>query len=520
MPMRSWWMIAITTLLLPVAAVAGSRAPDAPPDPPPDHPRLFDQVESFRLDNGMLFLLLSRRDVPMISGTIVVKVGNVDNPPGATGLAHMFEHMAFKGTDRIGTRDAAAERAVLDSISVAGDELTRLLRGDAEADSLAVARLRGGIAALEERAAAHVIPMEFPRVYDGYTYDFNAYTNHDFTVYVATLPANNLEVWMLMESERLQNPVFREFYAELAVVKEERRQVLEDSPEAMARELLKSQAFSTHPYRYPVIGYMDDLETLSPAQSVSFWRDYYAPDNMVAALVGDFDIDEAKAMIEDYFGDLSTRPTKGGPTVVEPAQTGTRRGVHRQGEERRLLMAFPGFGPGDPRRYAADLLSSVLTRDKTSRLVRRLDLEEGVARNVSSSSTGGYQRYAGLFTITVDLLENADNAGVEALVWEELDRLQAEPVTQDKLDEIRASYRKGFVFQLQTNGDLASLLARTQASHGDWRRVYGRFEDYDRVTVAEVTALAGDLFRREKLSVVHLEPDVPDDAGSETGGGS
>ncbi|MCK9995196.1 MAG: insulinase family protein [Candidatus Krumholzibacteria bacterium] len=514
-------IMALTGLLFCLQAavvLASSSSPDENAVPSPAHPTLFDQVEEFRLDNGMLFLLLPRHDVPMISGSIVVKVGNVDNPAGATGLAHMFEHMAFKGTDYIGTRDAVGEKAVGDSITVAGVELSDLLRDGAPADSVRIAELRSELGRLGKRESEFVIPMEFPRVYGGYTYDFNAYTSQDFTVYQATLPANNLEVWMLMESERLQNPVFREFYAELEVVKEERHQNTDDNPEGMARELLKSLAFGEHPYRYPTIGYMEDLETLNPGQIDDFWREYYVPGNMVAALIGDFDLDEAETMIKNYFGDIPSRPTPAGPGTPELEQKEQKRGTHRQGAERRLLMAFPGFAPNDPRRPAADLLSSMLSRGKTSRLDRRLDLEEGVARAIYTSSTGGYRRYPGLFTITVDLMADATNQMVEDLIWQELEKLQTEPIKQEKLDEIRASYRKGFIFQLQKNSDLVEILAMTQASQGDWRRAYRRFNDHDRVTVEEITSLAHELFVRDKASVVYLEPEVPELPIDETEG--
>jgi len=505
--------------LLAAASLASSPAPPDPVPPPLEHPALFDRVEEYRLDNGMLFLLLPRHDVPMIAGSIVVKVGNVDNPPGASGLAHMFEHMAFKGTDRIGTSDAVAEAAVNDTLLQVGDALTAELRKGAEADSSRVAALRAEVEGLEDRAGEYVVPMAWPQTYDRFTYDFNAYTNQDFTVYEDVLPSNNLEVWMLMESERLQHPVFREFYTELEVVKEERRKRTDDSPEGMARERLQALAFVEHPYHAPTIGYMADLEALAPSLLTDFWRLYYTPNNMVAALVGDFEPAAAKRLIADYFGDFPAQPAPPGIDILEPPQTAQRRDLHRQGEERRLLMAFPGFAPDDPRRAAAGLLASVLSRDKTSRLDRRLDFTEEVARSIWVSSSGGFRRYAGLFTITVDLMEGASNEQAEALVWEELDRLQTEPPSVAKLDEIRASYRKGFVFQLQKNAKLADMLATNQASHGDWRHVYDRFAAYERVTVDELTTLARDLFRRECATVVYLEPEgMADDVTVEQGG--
>ncbi len=512
--MRTSHAVPFLVAIAAVFSLAASfcAAGSSPPDKAVaalEHPALFDQVQEYRLDNGMLFLLLPRHDVPMVSGFITVRVGNVDNPAGATGLAHMFEHMAFKGTDRIGTRDAAAEKTVRDSIAVVGAALTDLLRAGTAADTARVTHLRREISRLGEREQGLLVPDEFLRTYDQYTYDFNAYTNQDFTAYHATLPANNLEVWMLMESERLQHPVFRGFYPELEVVREERRTRTDDNPDGLAAELLKSLAFSEHPYRYPTIGYMADLQTLNPNQIEAFWREYYTPGNMVAALVGDFQPEAAKAMITDYFGDIPAGPSPAGPTGEEPPQTAMRRGTVTKGAERKLLLAFPGFAPDDPRLPAAGLLSSILSADRTSRLDRRLDLQEGVSRSVHTSSTGGYRRYRGLFTITVALMGNATNEQAEDLVWQELDRLQTDPVDQAKLDEIRSADRKGFVFGLQKNKDIARLLATTQAARGNWRWAYKRFSESARVTPAAVTELARELFTRHKATVVYLEPEPP-----------
>ena len=492
--------LTVAGLVIVLAVCSCSSSP-----PESDYPPLFDRVEEYRLDNGMLFLLLPRHDVPLVSGRVLVKVGNVDNPEGATGLAHMFEHMAFKGTDAIGVIDAAQERAVLDTITRRGAQLAELLGDGGVADSSRVASLRRELTALEVRAAEFVEPMAWPRTYEGYVTNFNAYTSQDITVYEADLPANHLEVWMLMESERLQVPVFREFYSELEVVKEERRSRTEDNPEGAAHELLKKLAFSRHPYRFPTIGYMEDLERLTPGMIRDFHARYYTPANMVGVLVGDFDPDVARNLIKRYFGDIESGPVPAGPQVVEPRPTAQRRGSHRQGEERRLEIAFPGLAVDDPRRPGADLLASVLARDKTSRLDRRLDFEAGVARSIRCSSDGWYLRYPGLFSITVSVMPEHTNEEAEALVWEVLQNLVTEPVTDARLDEIRRSYRRSFSFGLQKNADLAELLVERQAGAG-WRDAYRRQARYERVTAAEVTELARELFRPELATVVYLEP--------------
>ncbi|MEZ4388024.1 MAG: pitrilysin family protein [Candidatus Krumholzibacteriia bacterium] len=443
-------------------------AADAAPRPSLTAPPIFERVETVDLDNGLTFVLLPRHDIPLVAGRILVRVGNVDNPAGSTGLAHMFEHMAFKGTDVIGVTDAAAERAVLDSVMWRGDELTAALRSGAE--SGVVAALQGEISGLEARAATFVEPMAWPRLYDEYAFDFNAYTSEDITVYQAELPSNKLETWMLMESERLQHPVCREFYSELGVVKEERRQRTDDDPDGAMWELVTGTAFSVHPYRYPTIGYMEDLETLNPRMIQEFRARYYTPGNMVGALVGDFDPARARNLLHLYFDDLVAGPVPDGPGVVEPEPTAQRRAVHRQGAERRLVIAFPGFARDDPRLPAAELLAGVLAEGNTSRLNRRLDLDEGMVRSVGSGATLGFERYPGLFYVSASLMPGATNEAVEALVWEELARVVAEPVSDERLDEIRRVRRREFYFGLQSNADLAELLVKWQAFDGLVRR--------------------------------------------------
>ena len=495
-----WIAVGLFTALL--CDVAASLAAEPP--------QVFERVEEYRLENGMLFLLLPRTDVPTVSGRILFRVGNVDNPIGQTGLAHMFEHMAFKGTDRIGTRDWEAEQAVQDSVAIMGAALASEMGRREFADSTRIATLRADLEELTDRQMELTVPMEWPRMYDGYTFGFNAYTTDDFTVYHADLPANNITVWMLMESERLQHPVFREFYRERDVVLEERREHTEDDPAAGAYELLESLSFTAHPYRFPTIGYHSDIELLTMEQAAAFWRAYYVPGNAIGALVGDFDLESTKRLLKDYFGDIPPGPPPPEVTTREPAQHGERRGLLRQGIERQLSMAFPGFHPTDRNRLITELLAQVLSRDETSRLDRRLDFEEHAVRSISASSSGGFQRYPGLFVIDATPLEDVTNAQVEGLIWEELERLVSEPISQVKLDEIRASLRKRYYYSLETNHSLCAQLVSYQATHGSWRRSYERFDLLDSVTVDELTILARELFRRDQVTVVYLEPEDED----------
>jgi len=177
--------IALLILLLGGAPGIGGATDSASAtrNPPFERPGIFDRVEEFRLENGMLWLLLPRHDAPTAYGRIRFRVGNVDNQIGQTGLAHMFEHMAFKGTDRIGTRDSAKELALQDSVRLVGAALSQEVAKHQRADTARVSRLEAELERLTERQISFTIPNEFAKVYDQYSFDYNAYTSVDFTEY-------------------------------------------------------------------------------------------------------------------------------------------------------------------------------------------------------------------------------------------------------------------------------------------------------------------------------------------------
>jgi predicted Zn-dependent peptidase len=499
--------------MLSILGFGPRRASAADPAAPAiERPAIFDRIEEFRLGNGMLFLLLPRHDVPLVAGRIRFRVGNVDCPAGESGIAHMFEHMAFQGTDVIGTRDRARELAVEDSVKAAGRAVAEETARGSAADTTRLAELQAELERLNQRQWELTVPNEFSRLYDRYSLNCNAWTSSDFTEYETDVPSNNLEVWMLMESERIQHPSFRGFYRERSVVMEERHEG-EDDPATMARELLYSIAYRAHPYRLPVIGYMSDLEALSQEAAERFRATYYVPGNAVGALIGDFDPARAKQLLQAYFGDIPPGPPPPAVNTVEPPQYGMRRAVHRQGTERELAICFPGFPPADRRSAVLTLLADVLSRDITSRLDRRLDIQEHAAREVWAWASVE-QRYPGLLTIHATPLEGFTNEQVEQMIWEELARVVTEPVTASKLQEIKDSRRKRFYRGLTTNPALADLLLDGQMIYGDWRKIFERMAMIESVTADEVTDLAGKVLQRDQATVTYLEPEATDAAAN------
>jgi len=237
---------------------------------------LEDRVVEHKLENGMTFLLMERHQAPVFTGMIVVKVGSVDESIGKTGLAHMLEHMLFKGTKTIGTRNFAAEEPILEQIDRVGTELSSELVKGEKADEQRVRTLREEIKKLQEEAAQYQVKDELGAIYSKHgAARLNASTSNDITRYYVSLPSNRLELWAMVESDRMANPVLREFYSERDVVMEERRLRVESSPFGALYESFLAAAFLAHPYHRPVIGWSSDIAGYVTGDASAFYREYW-----------------------------------------------------------------------------------------------------------------------------------------------------------------------------------------------------------------------------------------------------
>src|SRR5664280_1699019 len=255
------------------------------------------RVEEHVLSNGMKLLLVPRRDEPVVSGGWVAKVGSANERPGITGISHLFEHMMFKGTEAIGSKDYARDQKL-----IAEQERLRGLMRDEESKMRAALR-RGEIDDVTKPESKTPRYKEFDRIYTKQgASGMNASTNSDLTQYFITVPKNKLELWMWMESDRLKAPVFREFYSERDVVFEERRLRTESTPTGRLDEAFEEMFWHGHPYTWPVVGYPSDIPAITKADADAYYALFYAPNNITAILVGDFDPKEAVAMAERYFG--------------------------------------------------------------------------------------------------------------------------------------------------------------------------------------------------------------------------
>ena len=460
-------------------------------------------VRAITLENGMRFLVLERPTAPTVAFVSTFPVGGVNEHLGSTGTAHLLEHLLFKGSSTIGTRDPEAEQALFRRMDAIQDTVLRV-RGSLPVDSARLRALEARIETLEDSARAYVIPNEFDRILSrAGARGLNATTTSEATTYFVELPANRAELWFALESDRMRDPVFREFFTERDVVMEERRLRVETSPGGRLYESHLAAAFTMHPYGVPVVGYMSDLESLTRAQVTEYYRRYYGPNNAVVAVVGNVDAERIEAWARRYFADIPSGEPPPPVLAREPEQEGVRRVELRVDAGPALRMGWkvpPATHPDAP---ALAMLAALLTGGTTARLQRTLVEEERIATYVGTSMGPG-ELYPRLFTVDLTPRTPHTPEEAEAAVLDALASFTREGPEEEELERVRTRIAAGDVRRLQSNLGLALQLSSSEAALGDWR---GAFELGDRireVTPEDVREVALRYLRPEALTVATL----------------
>jgi predicted Zn-dependent peptidase len=448
---------AIITALVPLFLAAGARgALDI------NVPVHYDT-----LDNGLKVIIVPDTNVAVVSARLYYFVGSMYEGPGTSGLSHMYEHMLFKGTKQLGTRNYAAEKPIMDAI----DSLDRQIRalreqGVAESDER-IRDKRQEIFALLEKQRQYIKKDEIWELYlnNGGT-NLNAWTADDMTAYIVTLPMNKLELFFSIESDRMQNPVLREFYSERDVVTEERRMRYDNVPVNRYYERLLSLFYVAHPYRIPTIGWMSDIRAYTRKKLKEHVERYYTPDNALLVLVGNVKPDTAMGEIRDYFGPIPRAQSPKQEVVTrEPTPIGeTRFSVCDEAQPRvDILFHTPGYPHEDL--YRLDVVESVLS-GRSGRLYERLVKEEQLA--TSASASNAYRLHDGYFSMSATLKADADPREVERIMLEELHGLIDRPPSEGEMLRIKNSIRMSFVSQLESLEGLSDQLAWFERL-GSWR---------------------------------------------------
>jgi predicted Zn-dependent peptidase len=458
-------------------------------------------VREVTLANGMRFLILRREGAPTVAFVTRIGVGGANEHLGTTGIAHLLEHMLFKGTSTIGTRDVDAERVLFARMDATHDTL---LAARARADTASARVLSARIELLEDSARAYVEPNELDRIFtEAGARGLNATTSNDATTYFVELPANRTELWFVLEADRMRDPVFREYYTERSVVAEERRLRIETSPFGRLFEEHLSAAYTVHPYGVPVAGWMSDLETLSRRDVESYYRRYYGPRNAVVAVVGDLEPEQVRAWAERYFAPL---PSGEAPPLVlaeEPRQLGERRITLEWDAEPRLRIGWHIPSSLHPDAPALGVLGAVLSGGRTTRLQHRLVMEDRSATAVSTS-TGPGERFPGLFFVDAVPRSPHTTGELERAIYEEIARLAADGPTEAELERVRNQIEAGNVRRIDSNLGLAFQLADSESLTGDWRSTFRQSARLRAVTAADVRRVAAEYLTESNRTVAVL----------------
>jgi predicted Zn-dependent peptidase len=477
------------------------------------------KVQEKTLSNGMKLLLLPRKDEPAIACGWVAHVGSVNERPGITGISHLFEHMMFKGTPTIGTKDAKKDLEIIEEqekVQTAMREEVAKMRAAwrrGELDDITkpenrTARYKELEKQFDELVKAQrelLVKEEFERTYakQGGS-GSNAFTTNDMTGYFVTVPKNKLELWMWMESDRLRNPVFREFYAERDVVYEERRRSVESTPTGKLEEAFEEIFWHSSPYAWPVIGYPSDLPAITKAQADDYYATYYAPNNVTGILVGDFDPAEAAALAERYFGRIPRG--KNPPPEVVTATPKWDYDVRMTAEaetnpEIEIRWHTVPFQHKDS--YALEILAGLLN-GRTGRLDKALVLPADAVATKASASAGGLmapQKYAGAFSVDAEAKEGRTLAEVEKGILAEIEKLKKELVPAEELQKVKNNVAASSFRRLASNFYILLQLV-VYEGYGDWREMNEAPKKEAAVTAEDVRRVANTYLTRENQAAL------------------
>ena len=462
------------------------------------------RVTEFTLSNGMHFIVLERHNAPVISFHSYVNAGSVDDPSGQTGIAHMFEHMAFKGTEAIGSTNYPAEKKAMDAVERIYDQLESERNKGPHSDQKKLAALESQLKDAMETANSFVIPNAYPRIIEeNGGVGMNAGTAPDSTNYFYNFPRNRLELWFLLESQRFYAPVFREFYKERDVVREERRMRIESSPQGKLVEGLLAAAFEAHPYRNSPAGWASDIENFRLTEAVNFYRKYYVPGNITIGIAGDVSPAECKRLAEKYFAIIPPGPMPGGPRTVEPPQQGERIVQVESPAQPFLVVAYKRPDQNDKDDPALDVLSDILAGGRTGLLYTELvrDQQIALAAEAGAAFPGG--KYPSLFLFF--LVPNTGHSVEEneKACYQIIERVKKDKIDDATIKRVKTKLRAALIRQLDSNSGLAQQLTSYYVNYGDWRKLFTGLDDIDKVTADDVQRVAKKYLTAETRNIAY-----------------
>ncbi len=501
-------------------------------------------AKEYWLDNGMQVLIVERHEAPTIMASIFARVGSANETTGITGISHLFEHMMFKGTETIGTKDIKRDREImakLDSLRVlirAEERIMRekLRRGeikdmlDPEAKT---ARYREIDAVFDELVLEQrelIIKDQLDELYSkNGGFFLNAFTSDDMTGYFIRLPKNKIELFMWLESDRFNNPVFREFYSERDVVREERRRGGDSTPTGLIDEDFRAMFWKSSSYHWDVIGWPSDLGGITREQANRYYDTYYAPNNLTMILVGDLEPDKMIKLVKKYF-EVIPRGTTEPPDVItlEEDQHGEKRLIAQAETSPKAEIWYHTVAWKHSDSYPLEVMAGIMS-GKTGRLYKNLVEEKGIAK--SSAGRGGRmfggdglpiganqdsKKYAGAFQITAEGISGVKAVQLEEAMDEVLENLKKNPVTEQELQKVKNQLRVQKIRFMDIMSGIGILFYLGQnAALGDWTEANNNPAMCDQVTAEDIKRVANEYFAEDQRNVLIIDTKAGAESGEE-----
>jgi len=529
---------------------------------------LEEKVREFELKNGMTFLVVERHEAPVAFCAVAFDVGSANERTNITGISHFLEHMMFKGTEMMGTKNYKKELPYIQKTDELGgktialrkemgewrfkrfhdfslqviesfpkEEKDRIGSNKHEQNKLLAQTIRsmpklpdslasvpylvedhgvnyldkyleyelawGEIATLLDEERELMVKEELWGLYMNNGSRFlNAFTSNDATVYLCYLPSNRLELFMLMESDRMEKPIFREFWSERDVLMEERR-LGENDPDEALDEAFNSVAFTASPYKWPVVGWMSDLQTIDRKEMVDYHRTFYAPNNAVCMIVGDVKLEDVQKLARKYFESIPSQPAPPAIETREPEQKGERRVVLEHAANPKLMIGFHKPSYPDPDAVTVSVLESILAGGRTSRLYKTVYEEKQLTASPPEAYTGPGDRYDNLIVITAEPRHPHTLEEVEKAILEELDKLKKDPVTERELQRVKNQIDASMIRALGSNIGIAFQVGFSQIFYGDYRLMFRNIERTKLVTAEDIRRVAEKYLTQKNRTVAY-----------------
>ena len=489
-------------LILFVVAFSAARGQDL---------KSFEQrITTKVLPNGLTIVICERHDAPVFSYTTFVDAGDVNDPTGQSGIAHMFEHLAFKGTTEIGTRDYPAEKIALEKVEEANNAYEAEYLKPVGRDDKKLAELHQAFLDAQAAAEKYVIPNQFTEIAEqNGAHDLNAGTGLDDTQYFWSMPENRLELWAWMESSRLADIVPREFYKERDVVMEERRMRVDSNPEGRLIEQFLATAYVAHNYGRSSIGWPSEVGQINATEAMAFHRKYYVGGNVVIVVVGDVDPKTALPMLEKYFGRVPGGPKPEDMTTVEPKQFAEKSVVIREQTQPIYVEGYHRPSYRDPDDAVYDAISDIMSNGRVSRLYRSLVEQQQIAAVAEGESPFPDEKYPSLFMFGALPLPGHTPAEMRDAIHKEIDKLKTADVSDAELEMYKTRTRADLLRGLADNQGLANSLAEYQARYGDWRELFLQLDRVDKVTKADIRRVANQIFVATNRTSAEIDTNPP-----------